>query len=62
MEDVSSTVGVGLGGGLIGVIIYVIFKYCYKKKLHSVCKSGCCETTVDVGDNSTPTNVPGVNT
>jgi len=55
MEDVSSTVGVGLGGGLIGVIIYALFKYCYKKKFHTVCKSGCCETSVDVTDTSTPT-------
>jgi hypothetical protein len=55
MEDIGSTVGMSLGGGLIGVIIYVIFKYCYKKELHTKCRSGCCETTVDVDDNSTPT-------
>jgi hypothetical protein len=55
MEDVSSTVGVGLGGGLMGIIIYALFKYCYKKKFHTVCKSGCCETSVDVTESSTPT-------
>ena len=53
MED-SSVIGLGTGGGLLGIFIYVLFKYCYKKELHTKCKSGCCESSVDVEDNSSP--------
>lgn len=52
--DALSTVGVGAGGGIIGILIFSLFKFCYKKQLHTNIKSGCCETTVDVADNSTP--------
>jgi hypothetical protein len=53
MED-SNVIGLSAGGGIIGIIIYVLFKYCYKKELHTKCKSACCETSVDVEDNSSP--------
>jgi len=52
--DELSVAGLGTGGGLVGVIIYALFKYCYKKELHTNCKSACCETSVDVEDNSSP--------
>lgn len=53
MEDIG-TIGLGAGGGILGIIIIAIFKYCYKKELHTKCKSACCETSVDVEDNSSP--------
>ena len=52
--EASSVVGIGAGGGILGVIIFALFKFCYKKELHTKCKSACCETSVDVDDNSTP--------
>lgn len=52
--DEMSVAGLGAGGGLVGIIIYSLFKYCYKKELHTKCKSACCETSVDVEDNSSP--------
>lgn len=53
MDD-TSTASLGLGGGLLGIIIFVLFKFCYKKELHSKFKSACCEASVDVEDNSSP--------
>jgi hypothetical protein len=55
-------IGLGAGGGLIGIFIYVLFKYCYKKELHTKCKSNCCESSIDIEDNSSPIkiNSPGV--
>lgn len=53
MEDIN-TVGIGAGGGIITIIIYALFKFCYKKQLHTKFKSACCETSVDVEDNSSP--------
>jgi hypothetical protein len=47
-------IGLGAGGGLLGIFIYVLFKYCYKKELHTKCKSNCCESSVDIDDNSSP--------
>jgi len=52
--ETSSVVGIGAGGGVLGVILLAIIKYCYKKELHTKCKSACCETSVDVEDNSSP--------
>ena len=34
MEAIN-VVGLGAGGGIIGIIIFALFKYCYKKHLHS---------------------------
>lgn len=53
MEDVS-TIGFGAGGGLIAIIIIAAMKYCYKKELHTKFKSACCETSINVEDNSSP--------
>jgi hypothetical protein len=53
MEE-GNVLGLGASGGLLGIFIYILFKYCYKKELHTKCKSACCETSVDVEDNSTP--------
>jgi hypothetical protein len=53
MEDLS-IIGLGAGGGIATIIIIGLFKFCYKKELHSKFKSGCCETIVDVEDNSSP--------
>jgi hypothetical protein len=53
MDDIT-TASVGVGGSLTGIIIYVLFKYCYKKELHTKCRSACCEASVDVEDNSSP--------
>ena len=55
MEDIS-TIGIGAGGGLIGIAVIAFLKYCWRKQLHSKCKSGCCETSVDVDDKS-PTTI-----
>ena len=52
--DEATTASIGLGGGLTGIIIYVLFKYCYKKEVHTKIRSGCCEASVDVEDNSSP--------
>jgi hypothetical protein len=52
--ETGSIVGVGAGSGVLGIILMALFKYCYKKELHTKCKSACCETSVDVEDNSTP--------
>ena len=52
--DASSVVGIGAGGGILGVIVIALLKFCYKKELHTKCKSACCETSVDVEDNSSP--------
>ena len=52
--EASSVVGIGAGSGILGVIIVALFKFCYKKELHTKCKSACCETSVDVDDNSAP--------
>ena len=46
-------IGIGAGGGLIGILVIALLKYCYKKELHSKCKSACCESSVDV-ENNTP--------
>jgi hypothetical protein len=54
-----SVVGIGAGGGLIGILVIGFLKYCWRKQLHSKCKSGCCETSVDVDDKS-PTAVHAV--
>jgi len=53
MEE-ANIIGLGAGGGIIGIILVALFKYCYKKELHTKIKSACCETTVDVEDNSSP--------
>jgi hypothetical protein len=53
MDNSGTMIGIGAGGGIIGVIIFSFFKFCYKRKLHSNCKSGCCETDVDIQDTST---------
>lgn len=53
MEDYSA-IGLGAGGGIATLIIVALFKFCYKKELHSRFKSACCETVVDVEDNSSP--------
>jgi len=50
----ASVVALGTSGGLIAMIIVALFKYCYKKELHTKCKSACCETNLDVEDNSSP--------
>lgn len=50
----AGTVALGTTGGIIAVIIVALFKYCYKKELHTNCKSACCETKLDVEDNSSP--------
>jgi hypothetical protein len=52
--EAGDVVGLSAGGGFLGILIYVLFKYCYKKELHTKCKSACCETSVDVEDNSSP--------
>jgi hypothetical protein len=53
MDD-GSVLGIGAGGGVATLIVYILFRYCYKKELHTKCKSHCCETSVDVDDNSSP--------
>jgi hypothetical protein len=53
MDDLNLGI-LGAGSGLAGIIIYVLFKYCYKKEFHSKIKSSCCEASVDVEDNSSP--------
>jgi hypothetical protein len=53
MDDASVT-GVGIGSGLVGIILFALFKFCYKKELHTKMKSACCETSVDIEDNSSP--------
>jgi hypothetical protein len=53
MEE-SSVIGLGAGGGIISIILVALFKYCYKKELHTKCKSACCESSVDIEDNSSP--------
>lgn len=57
MDSPASIVALGASGGLIGIIIFAVFKYCYKKELHTKCRSHCCETNLDVEDNSTPTKI-----
>jgi len=52
--DELSTIAMGTGGGILGIIIFSLFKFCYKKELHTNFKSACCETKIDVEDNSTP--------
>lgn len=52
--DTLNTVGIGAGSGILGIIIYSLFKFCYKKHFHTNIKSDCCETSVDVSDNTTP--------
>jgi len=52
--EAGDVIGLGAGGGLIGIIIFALFKFCYKKELHTKFKSGCCETSVDVEDNASP--------
>ncbi len=49
-----SVVGLGAGGGIAAIIIAALFKFCYKKELHSRFKSDCCETVVNVEDTSSP--------
>jgi len=53
MDD-GSALGIGAGGGVATLILYILFRYCYKKELHTKCKSHCCETSVDVQDTFTP--------
>jgi hypothetical protein len=53
MEE-TSVIGLGAGGGIIGILVIALLKYCYKKELHTKCKSACCETSVDLEDNSSP--------
>lgn len=53
----ASILAMGASGGLISIIIFALFKYCYKKELHTKCRSHCCETNLDVEDNSTPTRI-----
>ena len=50
--EASSVVGIGAGSGILGVIIVALFKFCYKKELHTKCKSACCETSLYVDYNS----------
>ena len=38
MDD-SSAIGLSAGSGIVGIIVYVLFKYCYKKELHTKCKN-----------------------
>jgi hypothetical protein len=52
--DEINTISLGASGGIIGIILVLFIRYCYKKELHTKCKSACCETSVDVEDNSSP--------
>lgn len=54
MDSPASVVALGTSGGLVAMIIVALFKFCYKKELHTSFKSGCCETKLDVEDNSSP--------
>jgi hypothetical protein len=54
MEHPAEIIALGATGGIIGIIIFSLFKYCYKKELHTKCRSHCCETNLDVLDNSSP--------
>jgi hypothetical protein len=54
MDDTGSIVGLSAGGGVLSIILYFILKLCYKKEMHTKIKSGCCETQVDIEDNSSP--------
>jgi hypothetical protein len=53
MEE-GNMIGLGAGGGILGILVIALMKYCYKKELHTKCKSACCETSVDVENNSSP--------
>jgi hypothetical protein len=53
MEDIS-TIGMGAGGGIVVIIIIAVMKYCYKKELHTKFKSECCESSINIEDNSSP--------
>lgn len=53
MDD-SSIIGLGAGSGVLSVILYFLVKICYKKEMHTKIKSNCCETQVDIEDNSSP--------
>lgn len=52
--EIGDVIGLGASGGIIGILVIGLLKYCYKKELHTKCKSACCETSVDVEDNSSP--------
>jgi hypothetical protein len=54
MEHPGEMIALGISGGAIGLIIFSLFKYCYKKELYTKCKSNCCETNLEVIDNSSP--------
>ena len=54
MDDSGSVIGLSAGGGIISIILYFLVKTCYKKELHTKIKSACCETRVDIGENSSP--------
>jgi hypothetical protein len=57
MDDTGSVLGVSAGGGILSIILYFMIRMCYKKELHTKIKSGCCETSVDIEDNSSPVQI-----
>jgi hypothetical protein len=52
-------VALGTSGGVIAVLIIALFKFCYKKELYTKCKSNCCETVLEIEDNSSPVKPSG---
>ena len=51
--DTGASIGAGVGGSVTIIVMYYIIQLCIKKKIHTHCVSGCCDTTVDI-ENSTP--------
>jgi hypothetical protein len=51
-------IAMSAGGGVSVMIIYLLVSYCIKKKIHTKCKSACCETELDVIDATQTTPKP----
>jgi hypothetical protein len=54
MDDSGSVIGLSAGGGVVTIILYLLVKMCYRKELHTKIKSACCETRLDIGENTSP--------
>lgn len=57
MDDPDSVLGIGAGGGVLSIVLYFVIRMCYKKELHTKMKSACCETSIDIEDNSSPVQI-----
>lgn len=46
--EAPNILGLGAIGGTVVLVVYIITKYCIRKKIHAHFKSGCCESDVGV--------------